>query len=213
VIAYKFLSAGAMAPFTRRPWPLPSPTGAGAWLNAPDDLPERGVHACRVRDLAFWLDSELWRVELDEPLHDGQRQIIGPRGRLLERISRWDEDGARGFAEVCAWRARDRAVAALRRAAFDEDAELLAGCSTLSNLRSASNGLSSRSGGLPAALAGYLAETVDFLFAGDPACSAYISARSAVVAERGDEEAFGEEREEQSRMLAARLGLSPQRDV
>jgi hypothetical protein len=213
VIAYKFLSAGAVAPFTRHPWPLPSPTGAGPWLDAPDDRPEHGVHACRVRDLAFWLDGELWRVELGDPLRDGQRQIIGSRGRLLERISRWDEECARRFAEACAWRARDRAVVALRRAAFDEKAELLAGCSTLSELRSVSNGLSSRSGGLPAALADYLAETVDFLFAGDSACSTYISARLAVVAEQGDEGAFGEEREEQSWALAERLGLPPQRDV
>jgi hypothetical protein len=213
VIAYKFLSAGAVAPFTRRPWPLPSPAGAGPWLDAPDDRPEHGVHACRVRDLAFWLDSELWRVELDDPLRDGQRQIIGSRGRLVERISRWDESSARGFAEACAWRARDRSVAALRGSAFDQDAALLVGCSSLSELRSVSNGISTRSCGLPAALAGYLAETVDFLLAGDSACSTYISARSAVVAERGDEDAFGEEREEQSWALAERLGLSPQRDV
>ena len=209
MIAYKFLSPGAVAPFTRRVWPQPGPTGAGAWLDAPDDRAEHGVHACRVRDLSFWLESELWRVELDDPLHEGPRQIIGSRGRLLERIWRWDEEGSRSFAEACAWRARDRAVAALRREAFDEQAELLAGCSTLSDLRSISNEIVARGGGLPASLAGHLAETVDFLFDGDSACSAYISARSAVVAERGDEDAFGEEREAQSSLLAQRLGLSP----
>ena len=209
MIAYKFLSPGAVAPFTRRPWSLPGPSGAGAWLDALDDRPEHGVHACRVRDLSFWLESELWRVELHDPLHEGQRQIIGSRGRLLERVSRWEEDGARSFAEACAWRARDRAVAALHREALDDEDALLAGCSSLSDLRSVSNGIAARSGGLPAALAGYLAETVDFLFDGDAACSAYISARSAVVAERGDEDAFGAEREAQSWMLAERLGLSP----
>jgi hypothetical protein len=208
VIAYKFLSVGAVAPFTRCRWPLPGPTGAGAWLDAPDDRPGHGVHACRARDLAFWLDAELWRVELEDPLFEGQRQIIGSRGRLLECISGWGDDAARGFAEACVWRARDRSVVALRAAALEEQAEQLAGCSDLSELRSVSNAISARGGGLPAALAGYLAEAVDFLLAGDSACSAYISARSAVVAERGDEDAFGEEREEQAVMLAKRLGLS-----
>jgi hypothetical protein len=207
VIAYKFLSAGAVAPFTGSRWPVPGPTGAGAWLEAPDERPEHGVHACRVGDLAFWLDTELWRVELAEPLCEGQRQIIGPRGRLLERISRWDDDTARSFAEACAWRARDRSVAALRAAAFDDEASLLAGCSGLSELRSVSNEISAGGIGLAAALAGYLAEAVDFLLAGDSACSAYISARNAVVAERGDEDAFGEERVAQAGMLAERLGL------
>jgi hypothetical protein len=212
VIAYKFLSAGAVAPFTRRSWPLPGPGGAGAWLDAPDDRPEHGIHACRVGDLAFWLESELWRVELDDPLFDGQRQIIGSRGRLVDRIAAWDEETARDFAEACAWRAHDRSVAALRGAALRDPAELLAGCSNLAELRSVSDGIS-RGGGLAGALAGYLAEAVDFLRAGDPACSAYISARSAVVAERGDEDAFGDEREEQSRMLADRLGLPSGRDA
>jgi len=206
VIAYKFLSAGAVAPFTGCRWPVPGPTGGGEWVEAPDERPEHGVHACRVRDLAFWLERELWRAELEDPVFEGQRQIIGSRGRLLERISRWNEEAARGFAEACAWRARERSVAALREAAFAEEADLLAGCSGLSELRSISKGLSARSG-LPAALAGYLAETIDFLLAGDSACSAYISARSAVVAEGGDEDAFGAEREQQASLLAERLGL------
>ncbi|HEX9289400.1 MAG TPA: hypothetical protein VF904_07755 [Anaeromyxobacteraceae bacterium] len=206
MIAYKFLSPGAVAPFTGFHWPVPGPSGAGAWVEAPDELPLHGIHACRVADLAFWLDTELWRTELADPVVDAQRQIVGSRGRLLERISGWDEGMARTFAEACAWRARDRAVAALRGSALDAEADLLAGTSGISRLRSVSHALAAH-GGLPAALAGYLAETIDFLLAGDSACSAYISARSAVVAEGGQESAFGAEREEQSSLLAGRLGL------
>lgn len=206
MIAYKFLSPGAVAPFTARRWPLPESAGAGAWVEAPDDRSHHGVHACRVADLAFWVDAELWRVELAGPVLEGQRQIIGKRGRLVERVTRWDEAMARSFAEACAWRARDRAVASLRKASLAEPSEQLAACSTLAELQSVSQRLAPR-GGLVAALAGYLAETADFLLAGDSACSAYISARSAVVAEGGDEDAFGAERELQGKLLAELLGL------
>lgn len=211
MIAYKFLSAGAVAPFTGYRWPLPGPSGAGAWIAAADARPHHGVHACRAADLAFWVDAELWRIELADPVRQGQRQIIGRRGRLLDRVASWDAAMAHAFAEACVWRARDRSAASLRRSSLVEAAERLAGCSSITELRSVSSALVAR-GGLTAALAGYLAETVDFLLAGDPACSAYISARSAVVAEGGDEDAFGREREQQGSLLAERLGLT-QADV
>src|SRR6266545_1337643 len=57
MIAYKFLTAGAAAPFTGRPWPLPGPRAPGAWIVAPQgDLARYGVHACRVEDLSYWPD-------------------------------------------------------------------------------------------------------------------------------------------------------------
>lgn len=205
-MAYKFLAAGAVAPFTGFRWPVPGPHGAGAWVEAPDERLEHGIHACRVRDLAFWLDAELWRAELAEPIVEGQRQIVARRGRLLERITLWNGQMARSFAEACAWRARDRSVAALREAALAEEAQLLARCSGLPELRSASSRLSARTS-LPGVLAGYLMEAVDCLLAGDSACSTYISARSAVATERSGESAFGTERELQASLLADRVGL------
>jgi hypothetical protein len=208
VIAYKFLAAGAIGPFTRFPWPLPSRGAPGRWVDAPDGRPEHGVHACRERDLAFWLDAELWRAELVEPAVDGQRQVVSPRARLVEQVVAWDAAEARGFAEACVWRARDVGATALR-SAFPDDARALGRARTLLELGSAARGASSAggTGTLPAALSGYLAEAIEFLEAGDPACAAYIAARSAVVASGGDESAFGAEREQQGLLLARRLGL------
>jgi hypothetical protein len=210
VIAYKFLARGAVGPFTGFAWPAPSAAAPARWVEAPDRQEDHGIHACRARDLAFWLDAELWRAELADPVSDGQRQVISPRARLLERIAAWDEAAARGFAEACLWRARDFCAAAFRGESA-VDARPLDGATTVLELRSAARAVCAArpSGALAPALCGYLAEAVDFLEAGDPACSAYISARSAVVAERGDEDAFGAEREQQGLLLARRLRLLP----
>jgi hypothetical protein len=212
VIAYKFLSAGAVAPFTGYAWPVPGPSGKGAWVEAPDERLEHGVRACRLNDLAFWLDTELWRAELADPVVDGQRQVIGRRGRLLERVSGWNEMMARSFAEACVWLARERSLVALRAADFPREADLLAGRPALEELHRASKQLSSRKG-LPAALAGYLAEAIDFLLAGDSPCAAYICARAAVIASGGIESEFAAERERQASSLAERLGLIPETAV
>lgn len=206
MIAYKFLTAGAMAPFTGFQWPIPGPAVAGAWVEAPDGRLDHGIHACRVNDLTFWLNAELWRVELADPVTEGQRQVISTRGRLLDRVSEWNEELARSLGEACVWLARDRSGDALLRAGFVREAEFLAGFHVLSQLHAASRGLSSRKG-LPAALAGYLAEAIDFLLAGDPSCSTYICARAAVIASGGIESEFAAERENQAALLAKRLAL------
>jgi hypothetical protein len=206
VIAYKFLSAGAVAPFTGYRWPVPGPTGAGAWVEAPDGRLDHGIHACRTADLAFWLEAELWRAELSDPVAAGQRQIIARRGRLLERVSAWSEASARSFAEACIWLARDRAVRSSRATGFEAEAERLAACRELTDLHAVSTRLSSPEGLAPA-LAGYLAEDIDFLVAGDPPCAAYICARAAVIASGGREAEFADERENQAALLVERLRL------
>jgi hypothetical protein len=206
VIAYKFLATGAVAPFTGHHWPVPGPTGAGAWVDAPDERQDHGIHACRVQDLAFWLDAELWRAELADPVADGQHQVIGTRGRLLDRVSGWDGALARSFGEACVWLARDRSLAAIGAAGLTPDAEPLARCQDLPALHAATKELSAR-GGLVTALTGYVGEAIDFLVADDASCAAYICARAAVIASGGVESEFAAERERQASLLAARLGL------
>jgi hypothetical protein len=206
VIAYKFLAAGAKGPFTGFRWPVPSASRPGAWVESPDDRRHHGVHACRPEDLAFWQDAELWRAELADPVSQGHRQVVSSRGRLLERVTAWDEALARSFGEACAFRARDRSAASLRAAGLHDEAERLAAAASLGDLHEKSKELSSR-GGLPASLAAYVAEAIDFLLAGDPPCSTYISARLAVIASGGDEDAFAAERQAQALWLAQRLGL------
>ncbi len=205
MIAYKFLAAGAKGPFTGFRWPVPSASRPGAWVEAPDERADHGVHACRPEDLAFWQDAELWRAELADPVAEGHRQVVSPRGRLLERVVAWDEALARSFGEACAFRARDRSAASLRAAGLDQ-AERLAAAASLGDLHATSKELASR-GGLPARHAAYVAEAIDFLLEGDPPCSTYISARLAVVASGGDEDAFAAERRAQALWLTQRLGL------
>ena len=72
--AYKFLAPGGVSPFTGFRWP-----GAGTWVSAPDEREEHWIFACRDRDLPYWLDEELWRVELDAPVREARYQIASPR--------------------------------------------------------------------------------------------------------------------------------------
>ena len=115
VIAFKFLRAGGIAPFTGFHWTR------GTWVSAPPGGGEgTGVHACRIADLPFWVDDELWRIELDGETFARRTQVEAQRGRLLERVGGWDP---RAFADVCAQRAREYAARA-RNAELDEYARL-----------------------------------------------------------------------------------------
>ena len=101
--AYKFLAAGAVAPFTGFRW------RPGQWVEADGVDPcRRGVHACRIRDLPLWLDDELWEVELDGTVVEQQRKLVAQRGRLTRQIDGWTPDAALAFGRFCARRTRLR---------------------------------------------------------------------------------------------------------
>jgi hypothetical protein len=86
VIAYKFLENGAVSPFAGFRWP------ADEWVDAAAADPcRRGIHACRIEDLPFWLGSELWEIELDGEVVVQQRKVVAPRGRLLRRVADWNQ--------------------------------------------------------------------------------------------------------------------------
>jgi hypothetical protein len=118
VIAYKFLCSGGVGPFSRYAWPLPRDGNPGAWVVGGGDavLCQTAVHACRVRDLPWWLQDELWETELDGDVSAGRHKVTAPRARLLRRVESWDVACAQRFADACATRARDHAAAALERA-------------------------------------------------------------------------------------------------
>jgi hypothetical protein len=102
--AYKFLRPGRVGPFSGHSWPI------GEWVESGDAmLCVRGVHACRVEDLPYWLMQELWEIELDGEVREGRRKLVAERGRLGRRIEAWTPATAAGFAEACAVRARERA--------------------------------------------------------------------------------------------------------
>jgi hypothetical protein len=127
VIAYKFLCAGGLGPFSRYAWPLPRNERPGAWVIAPGDpaLCATAVHGCRVADLPWWLQDELWEAEFDGAIASGRHKISARRARLLRRVDGWDAACAQRFADACAVRARDRAVTALRRAGDSRSAAAL----------------------------------------------------------------------------------------
>ncbi len=50
MIAWKFLAAGRLGPFTGFAWPV------GEWVAAPEGAPDdRWIHACRASDLPYWV--------------------------------------------------------------------------------------------------------------------------------------------------------------
>jgi hypothetical protein len=105
VIAYKFLDQGRVAPFTRVRWPDP-----GSWLESDRvELCASGVHACRVGDLPYWVRTELWEVELEGDVVEGERLVAARRGRLVRRLDAWNDAAARAFGRSCAEEADRRA--------------------------------------------------------------------------------------------------------
>jgi len=142
MIAYKFLAAGAVAPFTGRRWPIPGSTGPGAWLVAEAaDLMRYGVHACRTEDLAWWPDDELWIVELGTRIISGAFHVVAARARLLAQVTTWNAEGARQYASACAWRARDLTLEALQRARLEREACALGACIDLVSLEATSTSI------------------------------------------------------------------------
>ena len=58
MIVYKFLRRGQLGPFTAFQW------DAGEWVTA-EAVPllcDRGIHGCRLADLPFWINRELWEI-------------------------------------------------------------------------------------------------------------------------------------------------------
>jgi len=109
MIAYKFLSRGAVGPFSGYRWPTPDGGAAGAWVEA---TPADGIHACRRSDLPYWIDEELWIAELSGDIRVTHHQIVASRGRLLARVEAWHEL-ARAFALDCSATLRARVESAV----------------------------------------------------------------------------------------------------
>ena len=201
MIAYKFLRSGRIGPFSGFAWPEP-----GVWVHASRDLVacKRGIHACRPSDLPWWLADELWEIELGGPVQPEEHKIVAAAGRLRSRIEAWTPDCAQAYADACAWRARERAVAALGRAGHEPEAHQLATCTTLDDVLVAARQLADD---IPEA-------RISLTIAGDgavraltgaPPTSAYIAAHAAM---RLDGAAgYVAERAWQSRWLVERLGL------
>ncbi len=121
MLAWKFFAPGAVAPFTGIHWPLPGK----AWVEA-RSKPGPGVHACALEDLPYWIDQELWVVELDGEVARARRQLVATRGRLVARMDEWPAAQAE-FTGACIGRTRRRVVDARLAAGRDNEAALLSG--------------------------------------------------------------------------------------
>ncbi len=123
--AYKFLRAGSVGPFTGFRWK------PGCWVETDAvSVCERGVHACRLADLPFWVTDELWEIELGGEVVESGFKVVALRGRLVRRVDAWTTAAAQALGESAAARARalsdQRPDDAMARA-YAEDAERRAG--------------------------------------------------------------------------------------
>jgi hypothetical protein len=106
VIAYKFLRADGTSVFTGFRWPLELP---GGWVEAPIEPCRSGIHACRPSDLPLWVARALYEVELGGEVVEDAAKVVATRGRLLRRITAWDEGAREEYVRMCADRAHDLA--------------------------------------------------------------------------------------------------------
>ena len=212
MIAYKFLRQGQVAPFSGVPWPA-----AGEWLHATggDRACTPRVHACRVEDLAEWMDHELWRVELAGDVRADCGKVVADRGRLVERIAAWDAELMAAFAEACALRARDAALTLLPAGAARD---ALAACTTAEQLAVAAAALAADDALDPddARAAGYAGDAARHVLGAraqpvtaptHAAVNGFISAHAAAFAE-DDLAAVQRERAWQADWLSRRLCLT-----
>lgn len=103
MIAYKFLKAGRIAPFTGFPWPVDN------WVEAESvETCRGGIHACRVQHLPIWMGAELWEIELGGNVIEQTRKLAAERGRLIRRIDEWNDDLLERFGRFCIERTRRR---------------------------------------------------------------------------------------------------------
>jgi hypothetical protein len=201
MIAYKFLRAGRIGPFSGFRWPEP-----GVWVRAGEDTApcRRGIHACRAQDLPWWLADELWEVELADRLRIDEHKVLAPAGRLHSRIEGWTPDCANRYAEACAWRARDRAVQALTTARHEPLASRLGACTTLDEVRLEARQLAEQV--LDARISLVMArDGAVRALTGAASTSAYIAAHAAMRLD--GHPGYTAERRWQSRWLVDRLGL------
>jgi hypothetical protein len=108
VIAYKFLRPDGTGVFSGFAWPLPE-GGPGPWIEARVDPCGTGIHACRRGDIPLWAGRALYEIELAGEIVEEPSKVVAPRGRLLRRITGWDDAFRVEYTRMCADRAHELA--------------------------------------------------------------------------------------------------------
>lgn len=127
MIAYKFLSEGAVGLFSRHPWPTPTDDAPGEWVRVEGEIQPclNGVHACTPEQLVDWLDDELWEIELDDPTRGAEGELVARAGRLIRRLESWNDECARAFIRHCVDHTATLAAQSLAQAGRTAEAETL----------------------------------------------------------------------------------------
>lgn len=212
MIAYKFLRDGQVGPFSGVRWPAGGEWLLAATAGAPARTCIDQVHACRVEDLAEWMNSELWRVELDGNVRVDCDKLVADRGRLVERIELWNAALMAAFAEACALRARDAALTVLAPgspahralASCDTAEEIAAACAQLSDLEPGAERAAGYAGDAARHVLGAVADRSTAPT--HAAVNGFIASHAAAFAE-DDLGAAARERAWQADWLAHRLGV------
>lgn len=198
-------------------WPLPTTAGPGPWVEASAVRPcHEGVHACTAGDLAYWLNDELWEIELEGDILLTHRKVVARRGRLVRRVDGWSGGVAAELRSWCAWRSRDCAVTVLGDVgewtwvSQFEDADSLTEVARVASEAVAALGDTSVSG-TAAGLAGDAATVGPTGYIAMGPFIAACAAGHAITRDSGVEAdyntAFTAERQAQSDWMAARLLL------
>jgi hypothetical protein len=208
-LAYKFLSAGRVGRFSGYEWPAPGDGGPGGWVRAarPLRVCVDAIHACRARDLPFWLDDELWVIELEGEVFAQDTKVVAGGGRLVSQVSGWTGEAALDFASACTLRSRDHALRTVRAAGFKEESAALAEAFTPAAIHERAQELMALDSPPARAALGYAVDAGKFAATDPPATSAYIAAHAA--AHVGGRAAMAAERAWQSEWLVDRLALEP----
>lgn len=127
MIAYKFLSSGAIGLFSRHAWPTPTAGAPGDWVRPEGEIERclNGIHACAKAGLVEWLDDELWEIELADPVLEADGELIAGAGRLIRRVETWDVQCARAFIGHCVDNTVALAANSLAHAGREPEAEAL----------------------------------------------------------------------------------------
>jgi hypothetical protein len=198
-------------------WPRPTGDGPGPWVEAAAVRPcHEGIHACTAGGLAYWLQDELWEIELDGEILLTHHKVVARRGRLVRRVEGWSGGVADELKSWCAWRSRDCAVTVLGDVgewtwlSRFEDAASLREVTRVAREAVAALGDTTVSGAA-AGLAGDAAAVAPTEYLAMAPFIAACAAGHAIMRDTGIEAdyaiAFAEERQAQSEWIADRLLL------
>jgi hypothetical protein len=210
VRAYKFLRSGALAPFARTAAGEPFRWRPSTWVAGNGARAcATGVHACTLDQLPYWLNDELWLVELAGELHREERKLVAGHGRLVARVEAWTSEAASRFGAASGERVRSRAVAAVRDAGYARAADEIA-AAPWDGLRAIAERVDRRRAPEAYAAATYAADAGEFV--GRPVSAAYIAAAAAAhgadAAGTSAREADAAERAWQADWLRRELALT-----